>query len=78
MKNMQLTEKTGKVNSIKSVTDFDDIIVTTKNGIVIRMNASDIRVMGRATQGVRVIKLDDADSIADIAVVQKDDSDEEE
>lgn len=78
MKNMQLTDKTGKVVSIKTVTDYDDIMITTKNGIVIRMNASDIRVMGRATQGVRAIRLDDNDSIADIAIVRKEESDEEE
>ena len=51
---------------------------TTKNGIVIRMKVEDIRVMGRATQGVKVIRLDDGDSIGDVAVVRMDDSDEEE
>ena len=66
---MSVTDKTGKVVSIKSVTDTDDLIITTKQGIVIRMAASDIRVMGRATQGVRVIRLDEGEEIADIAVI---------
>ncbi len=69
MKNMQLTDKTGKVVAIKSVKEIDNLMITTKNGIVIRMEVEDIRVMGRATQGVKVIRLDDDDSIADIAVV---------
>ena len=78
MKNMQLTDKTGHVAAIKLVSEMDDLLITTKNAIVIRMAISDIRVMGRATQGVRVIKLGDSDSIADIAVVRKDENDEEE
>ncbi|MBT8189733.1 MAG: DNA gyrase subunit A, partial [Bacteroidia bacterium] len=78
MKNMQLTEKTGQVVSIKSVSEEDNLMITTKNGIVIRMNVNDIRVMGRATQGVKVIRLDDNDSIADIAVINSSTSDEEE
>lgn len=78
MKNMQLTEKTGHVVSIKSVSEEDNLMITTKNGIVIRMKVNDIRVMGRATQGVKVIRLDDNDSIADIAVISNSSSDEEE
>ncbi len=80
MKNMQITDKTGKVASVKLVSDTDDLMITTKNGIIIRMKVDDIRVMGRATQGVKVIKLDSADSIADIAIVAGDDGsgDEEE
>jgi len=77
MKNMQITDKTGKVASVKSVAEEDDLMITTKNGIVIRMNVADIRVMGRATQGVRVIKLDDSDSLADIAIVKKDDEEDD-
>lgn len=69
VKTMELTEKTGDVIGIKAVAEDDDLMVTTRSGIVIRMPVSDIRVMGRATQGVRVIRLDD-DSIADIAVVK--------
>jgi DNA gyrase subunit A len=80
MKNMQITDKTQEVAYVKSVEEYDDLMITTKNGIVIRMKVSDIRVMGRATQGVRVIKIDDKDSIADAAIIKKDehDSDEEE
>ncbi len=78
MKNMQLTEKTGKVVTIKNVTEMDDLMITTKEGIMIRMKVADIRVMGRATQGVRVIKLKDTDAIADIAVIARDGSEEEE
>ena len=72
MKNMQVTDKTGKVVTIKSVSELDDLIITTKEGIMIRMKVDDIRVMGRATQGVRVIKLGDGDNIADIAVIPYD------
>lgn len=78
MKNMQLTEKTGQVVAIKSVKDLDNLIITTKNGIVIRMKVDDIRVMGRATQGVKVIRLDDEDAIADIAVVRAENGNDEE
>ena len=78
MKNMQLTEKTGMVVTIKNVTEMDDLMITTKEGIMIRMKVADIRVMGRATQGVRVIKLKDTDAIADIAVIARDGSEEEE
>ena len=79
MKNMQMTDKTGEVASVQLVSETDDLMITTKNGIVIRMNVSDIRVMGRATQGVKVITLDKTDAIADIAKVPGgDDSEEEE
>ncbi len=67
---MSITDKTGKVVSIKSVSDADDLIITTKDGITIRMSAADIRIMGRATQGVRVIRLDDGEEIADVALIR--------
>jgi DNA gyrase subunit A len=67
---MSLTEKTGKVVTIRSVTDNDDLIITTKSGIIIRMSLDGVRVMGRATQGVRVIRLDDGEAIADVAVLR--------
>ena len=66
---MAVSEKTGKVVTIKSVCDTDDLIITTKLGITIRMPASDIRVMGRATQGVKVIRLDEGEEIADVALI---------
>ena len=67
---MSITEKTGKVVAIKSVSDVDDLMITTKDGITIRMSAADIRIMGRATQGVRVIRLDDGEEIADVALIR--------
>jgi len=70
VKTIQITEKTGAVVAIKSVTEEDDLMITTKSGIIIRMSVTDIRVMGRATQGVRVIRVDDNDEIADVAVIQ--------
>ena len=77
---MQITEKTGNLVAIKSVNDEDDLIITSKGGIIIRLGIDSIRVMGRATQGVRVIKLRATDAIADVAVIVKgdDDTDEEE
>ncbi len=80
MKSMQVTDKTGQVIAVKNVNETDDLMITTKGGIMIRMKVADIRVMGRATQGVRVIKLGKGDAIADVAVLTNDgsSSDEEE
>ena len=78
VKTMQITEKTGKLCSIKVVTDEDDLMITNRSGITIRMPVSDIRVMGRATQGVRVIKLQEDDEIADIAILLDKDEEGEE
>lgn len=78
MKSMQITEKTGNVAAAKIVSELDDLLITTRNGIVIRLPISDVRIMGRATQGVKVIRLDDNDSIADVAVARKDEGEEEE
>jgi DNA gyrase subunit A len=79
VKTMQVTEKTGNLITIKSVTSHDDLMITSKDGIVIRMKVADIREMGRATQGVRVINIKSADEIADVAVVRDPQvSDEEE
>ena len=69
VRTMLITDKTGQLVSVKAVAEGDDLMVTTKRGIVIRLNVSDLRIMGRATQGVRVIKLQPKDSIADVAVV---------
>ncbi len=69
VRTMQVTAKTGALVAIKAVREEDDLMITSRFGIVIRMNISEIRVMGRATQGVRVIRLNDEDEIADIAVV---------
>ncbi|HEB62065.1 MAG TPA: DNA gyrase subunit A, partial [Bacteroidetes bacterium] len=69
VKTMQITEKTGNLIAIKTVTDYDDLIITTKNGVIIRTPVNSIRVMGRATQGVKIINLDSKDKIADISVI---------
>jgi DNA gyrase subunit A len=70
IKTMQMTEKTGHLVAIKAVTDENDLMITTASGITIRTSASELRVMGRATQGVRLIRLEPADHIADVTVVQ--------
>jgi DNA gyrase subunit A len=69
VKTIQVTAKTGKLVAIKSVTDGDDLMVTTTSGVTIRTAANELRVMGRATQGVKVIRLDESDAIADVTVV---------
>ena len=69
---MNVTEKTGPVISIKEATDQDDIVIITERGLVIRQHVRKIRVMGRNTQGVRLIHLRDGDSIADVARVSAD------
>jgi DNA gyrase subunit A len=66
---MNITEKTGKVVAIKAVQEADDLMITTKSGMTIRMGVANIRVMGRATQGVRVIRLDEGEQIADVALL---------
>jgi DNA gyrase subunit A len=74
---MNVTDKTGKVIGIKSVVDSDDLIVITVNGILIRLGVKFIRVIGRNTQGVRLIRLDQGDRIADITTIPHEDDDEE-
>ena len=76
VKTINITDKTGELITIKNVTDEDDLMITSKEGIMIRMAVAEIRVMGRATQGVRVIRLDEDDDIADVAVISE--SEEEE
>jgi DNA gyrase subunit A len=66
---MNVTDKTGEVVAIRSVVDTEDLIVITSNGILIRQPVKDIRVIGRNTQGVRLIRLEEGDSIADITAV---------
>lgn len=70
VKTMNITEKTGLLVGIKAVTDNDDLMIITKNGITIRLSLKDIRVMGRNTQGVRLINLDDTDEIAAVTIVE--------
>jgi len=73
VKTISITEKTGGLVAIKNVTDTDDLMIINKSGIAIRMGVEDLRVMGRATQGVRLINLKDNDSIAAVAKVMKED-----
>jgi len=73
---MKATDKTGKVLAIKEVVDNDDLIIVTKDGLVIRQHMSDIRVMGRNTQGVRVVRLNDTDGVAAVANVPADEDEE--
>ncbi|AWV96862.1 DNA gyrase subunit A [Arcticibacterium luteifluviistationis] len=77
VKALNITEKTGKLVAIKEVTDEDDLMIITVKGIAIRMSIADLRVMGRATQGVRLIKLNDKDAIASVTQIVKEDEEEE-
>lgn len=77
VKTIQVTEKTGNLISIKNVTDEDDLMIINKKGITIRMALKSVRVMGRATQGVRLINLGKGDSIAAVAKVPHDDDEDE-
>ncbi len=71
VKTLSITEKTGSLIAIKDVTDENDLMIITRNGIAIRMKMEDVRVMGRATQGVRLIKIRENDNIASVAKVPK-------
>jgi len=73
VKTLNITEKTGSLISISAVTDADDLMIINKSGLTIRMAIEDLRVMGRATQGVRLINLKGKDSIAAVTKVMKDD-----
>jgi DNA gyrase subunit A len=73
VKTLNITEKTGKLISINAVTDADDLMIINKSGLTIRMAIEDLRVMGRATQGVKLINLKGNDSIAAVTKVMKDD-----
>jgi DNA gyrase subunit A len=77
VKTISITDKTGSLVSIKNVTDEDDLMIINKSGIAIRMAVEDLRVMGRATQGVKLINLKGNDSIAAVAKVMKEDEEEE-
>ena len=73
VKTLSITDKTGDLVSIKNVSDLDDLMIINKSGIAIRMDVADLRVMGRATQGVKLINLKGSDTIAAVAKVMKDD-----
>lgn len=74
---VKATDKTGKMVALKEVLDTDDIVVVTEKGIIIRQPAKDIRVAGRNTQGVRLIRLGSGDSVAAVAVVKSEEEEEE-
>ena len=76
VKTINITEKTGQLISLKNVSDEDDLMVINKSGITIRIGVDTLRVMGRATQGVKLIKLRDEDSIASVAKVSRFESDD--
>ena len=76
VKTISLTDKTGKLVAIKNVIDSDDLMIINKSGIAIRMAVDSLRVMGRATQGVRLIKVREDDSIAAVAKVMREDDPE--
>ena len=76
VKTLNVTEKTGNLIAIKSVTDDDDLMFINKSGLTIRMHVADIRSQGRATQGVKLINLKGKDQIAAVAKVEKDDEED--
>jgi DNA gyrase subunit A len=71
VKTINITEKTGNLIGIKSVTDANDLMIITKNGITIRLKVNTLRVMGRATQGVRLINISESDEIAAVTKVDR-------
>jgi DNA gyrase subunit A len=77
VKTINVTEKTGELVAIKDVTDNDDLMIINKSGIVIRIGVSDLRVMGRATQGVRLITFKGDDAIASITKVEHEEETDE-
>ncbi|HRE98841.1 MAG TPA: DNA gyrase C-terminal beta-propeller domain-containing protein, partial [Flavobacteriales bacterium] len=71
VKTLNITDKTGQLVAIKNISDDNDMMIITKGGVTIRINASELRTMGRVTQGVRLINLKNSESIASVAVVNK-------
>ena len=78
VKTINVTDKTGQLIAIKNVQDGDDLMIINKSGIIIRMSVDDMRVMGRATQGVRLINLKENNQIAAVAKVEVSEEDETE
>lgn len=76
VKTISITEKTGGLVAIKNVTDSDDLMIINKSGIAIRLGVEDLRIMGRATQGVKLINIRENDSIAAVAKVVKEEEEE--
>jgi DNA gyrase subunit A len=71
VKTLNVTEKTGELVSIKEVIDTDDLMIINKSGITIRLAVESLRVMGRATQGVRLIKVGENDSISSVEKIEQ-------
>ena len=69
----RITEKTGKVAGVEAVTDNDDVMMITSEGVVIRMHAAEISTYGRQTQGVRLMRLDEGVSVVSIALTERGD-----
>jgi DNA gyrase subunit A len=76
VKTLNVTDKTGKLIAIKGVTDKEDLMIINKSGIIIRIAVSELRTMGRATQGVRLITLKENDEIASVAKIEHDEADD--
>ena len=77
VKTLNVTDKTGQLIAIKNVTDNDDLMIINKSGIIIRLAVKNLRVMGRATQGVRLINLKGSDQIAAVAKVERSEDEED-
>jgi len=77
VKTLNLTDKTGDLITVKQVTDEDELMIINRSGITIRLAVNTLRVMGRATQGVRLIKLNESDEISAVAVINKIEGEEE-
>jgi len=69
VRTLNVTEKTGELVTVKNVTDNDQLMIINKSGVIIRFSISELRVMGRATQGVRIIKLNETDEISSVAKI---------
>jgi DNA gyrase subunit A len=76
VKTLNITDKVGNLVAIKEVTDEDDLMIITNRGIAIRIHVSDLRIMGRNTQGVKLIKLSDKDGIASVTRIVREDDEE--
>jgi DNA gyrase subunit A len=77
VKTLSVTEKTGNLVAIKGVTDNEDLMIINRSGVIIRIAVSELRVMGRATQGVRLITLKGNDEIASVAKIEHEEEEEE-
>jgi len=77
VKTINVTDKTGLLIAMKLVKEDEGLMITNKSGITIRIHVKDLRIQGRATQGVKIIRLDESDSIADVAVTPPSDEDDE-